>query len=239
MGEHYFQAEKINVKYGDIQVLWDVSFHAEKGEIIALIGSNGAGKSTSAKAVSGLVKTFSGSIRFNGAELTGGNCRSFIDHGIILCPEGRQLFPLMTVYENLEMGACSKESSAKKKETLVKIYTWFPKLKDRAKQTAGTLSGGEQQMVAFSRGMMGLPKLLIMDEPSLGLAPNIVDDIFKIAKKIAEESGITIILVEQDVRKALRLANRGYVLENGVINISGTAKELLSNEDVKKAYLGI
>lgn len=239
MSGHYFQADKINVKYGDIQVLWDVSFHAEKGEIIALIGSNGAGKSTSAKAVSGLVKTFSGSIKFNGAELTGGNCRSFIDHGIILCPEGRQLFPMMTVYENLEMGACSKESSQKKKETLEKIYSWFPKLKERAKQTAGTLSGGEQQMVAFSRGMMGLPKLLIMDEPSLGLAPNIVDDIFRIAKKVAEESGITIILVEQDVRKALRLANRGYVLENGVINISGTAQELLSNEDVKKAYLGI
>lgn len=239
MGEYYFQADRINVKYGDIQVLWDVSFHAEKGEIVALIGSNGAGKSTCAKASSGLVKTCGGSIRFNGAEMTGGNSRSFIDHGIILCPEGRQLFPQMTVYENLEMGACSKESAAKKKETIEKIYTWFPKLKERAKQTAGTLSGGEQQMVAFSRGMMGLPKLLIMDEPSLGLAPNIVDDIFRIARKVAAESGITIILVEQDVRKALRLADRGYVLENGIINIEGSAQELLSNEDVKKAYLGI
>lgn len=239
MGDSYFQVDKINVKYGDIQVLWDVSFHADKGEIIALVGSNGAGKSTSVKAASGLVKTFSGSIKFDGADLTGGICRNFIDHGIILCPEGRQLFPQMTVYENLEMGACSKESAAKKKDTIERVYSWFPKLKERANQTAGTLSGGEQQMVAFSRGMMGLPKLLLMDEPSLGLAPNIVDDIFRIAKQVSEESGLTIVLVEQDVRKALKLANRGYVLENGIINIEGTAQELLNNEEVKKAYLGI
>jgi branched-chain amino acid transport system ATP-binding protein len=239
MAGHYFEVDKINVKYADIQVLWDVSFHAEKGEIIALVGSNGAGKSTSVKAASGLVKTCGGNIRIDGHDITGGNCRSFIDHGIILCPEGRQLFPQMTVYENLEMGACSKEAEAKKKETLEKIFTWFPKLKERQKQMAGTLSGGEQQMVAFSRGLMGLPKLLMMDEPSLGLAPNIVDDIFRIAKKISEEDSLTVILVEQDVRKALKLANRGYVLENGVINIQGSAQELLSNEDVKKAYLGI
>ena len=129
--------------------------------------------------------------------------------------------------------------AAKKKDTIEKIYTWFPKLKERSKQMAGTLSGGEQQMVAFSRGMMGLPKLLMMDEPSLGLAPTIVDDIFKIAKRVAKESGLTIVLVEQDVRKALKLANRGYVLENGVINIKGTAEELLNNDEVKKAYLGI
>ena len=239
MAENYFQVDKISVKYGDIQVLWDVSFEAAKGEIIALVGSNGAGKSTAVKAASGLVKTCGGKIAFDGHDVTGGNCRSFIDHGIILCPEGRQLFPQMTVYENLEMGACSKEAEAKKKDTIEKIYTWFPKLKDRSKQLAGTLSGGEQQMVAFSRGMMGLPKLLMMDEPSLGLAPTIVDDIFKIAKRVANESGLTIVLVEQDVRKALKLANRGYVLENGVINIKGTAEELLNNDEVKKAYLGI
>lgn len=238
MAEHYFQVDKINVKYGDIQVLWDVSFEADKGEIIALVGSNGAGKSTSVKAAGGLVKTFSGSIKFNNTDLTGGNCRKFIDHGIILCPEGRQLFPNMTVYENLEMGACSKEASSRKKETIEKIYGWFPKLKERKNQMAGTLSGGEQQMVAFSRGMMGLPKLLMMDEPSLGLAPNIVDDIFRIAKKVTREEGLTILVVEQDVRKALRLADRGYVLENGVINIKGTAEELLANEEIKKAYLG-
>ncbi len=238
MGEKYFQVDKINVKYGDIQVLWDVSFEADQGEIIALVGSNGAGKSTSVKAAGGLVKVYDGHIRFDGKDLTGGNCRKFIDYGVILCPEGRQLFPNMTVYENLEMGACSKEAESRKKETIEKIYSWFPKLKERSSQMAGTLSGGEQQMVAFSRGMMGLPKLFMMDEPSLGLAPTIVDDIFRIAKKVAIEEGLTIVLVEQDVRKALKLADRGYVLENGVINISGTAQELMTNEEVKKAYLG-
>lgn len=238
MAERYFQVDKINVKYGDIQVLWDVSFEADKGEIIALVGSNGAGKSTSVKAAGGLVKLHSGSVKFNGTDLTGGNCRKFIDHGIILCPEGRQLFPSMTVYENLEMGACTKASIAKKKETIEKIYDWFPKLKERRNQMAGTLSGGEQQMVAFSRGMMGLPKLFMMDEPSLGLAPNIVDDIFRIAKRVAKEEQLTIVVVEQDVRKALKLADRGYVLENGIINIQGTSQELMANEDVKKAYLG-
>ena len=239
MGAYYLEIDKINVRYGDIQVLWDISFGAEKGEIIALVGSNGAGKSTSVKAASGLVPTCGGHIRIDGQDLTGGTCRKFIDHGIILCPEGRQLFPQMTVYENLEMGACSKESAAKKKDTIEKIFNWFPKLKERQKQMAGTLSGGEQQMVAFSRGLMGLPKVLMMDEPSLGLAPNIVDDIFRIAKQISKEDGLTVVLVEQDVRKALKLANRGYVLENGVINIQGSAQELLNNEDVKKAYLGI
>ena len=163
----------------------------------------------------------------------------FIDHGVILVPEGRQLFPSMTIYENLEMGASSKAAKAAKKDTIERIYNWFPKLKDRKNQLAGTLSGGEQQMLAFSRGMMGLPKLLIMDEPSLGLAPNIVDNIFSIAKEVAQESGLTIILVEQDVRKALRIANRGYVIENGQITVSGTAEELLNNDEVKKGVSGI
>ena len=238
MSGHYLEVDKINVKYGDIQVLWDASFYADKGEIVALVGSNGAGKSTTVKAVSGLVKISSGSVVFDGQHLEGGNCRKFIDHGIILCPEGRQLFPNMTVYENLETGACSKEAEAKKKETIADIFKWFPKLEERKNQMAGTLSGGEQQMVAFSRSMMGLPKVLLMDEPSLGLAPNIVDDIFRIAKKIATENGLTIIVVEQDVRKALKFADRGYVLENGVISISGTSDELMGNEEIKKAYLG-
>lgn len=238
MGNAFFKASGLNVKYGDIQVLWDVSFEAEKGEIIALVGSNGAGKSTSVKTVAGLIRHTSGSIVFDGNEIPGGNARAAIDAGIILVPEGRQLFPQMTVYENLEMGACSKMAESKKKETIEKVFHWFPKLKERRGQMAGTLSGGEQQMVAFSWGMMGLPRMLIMDEPSLGLAPNIVDDIFRIARQVAEETGLTILLVEQDVRKALRLANRGYVLENGVVNITGTAEELSNNEDVKKAYLG-
>ncbi len=238
MGEKYFEISNLNVKYGDIQVLWDVNFHAEKGEIIAIVGSNGAGKSTTVKTCAGLIKPESGKIAINGTELAGSSCRQFIDEGVILVPEGRQLFPEMTVYENLEMGASSKEAKNKKKETMEKIFTWFPILKERSKQLAGTLSGGEQQMVAFSRGMMGLPKLLMMDEPSLGLAPNIVDSIFSIAKSIARDSGLTIILVEQDVRKALKIANRGYVLENGQVTIEGTADQLMNDPDVKKAYLG-
>ncbi|PXV91618.1 branched-chain amino acid transport system ATP-binding protein [Lachnotalea glycerini] len=238
MTQKYFQVDRINVCYGDIQVLWDTEFYVDKGEIIAIVGSNGAGKSTIVKTCAGLIGIKSGSIYYNGAELAGKTSRQFIDLGVILVPEGRQLFPNMTVYENLEIGASSKEAKAKKKETVEKIFEWFPILKERKNQQAGTLSGGEQQMVAFSRGMMGLPKLLMMDEPSLGLAPNIVDNIFLITKKIAKEEGISIVLVEQDVRKALRIANRAYVLENGVVRITGTASELLSNAEVKKAYLG-
>lgn len=238
MGEKYFEVSNLNVKYGDIQVLWDVNFHADKGEIIAIVGSNGAGKSTTVKTCAGLIKPESGKIYMNGNDLAGRNCRQFIDQGVILVPEGRQLFPEMTVYENLEMGASSKEAKNKKKETIERIFTWFPILKERSKQLAGTLSGGEQQMVAFTRGMMGLPKLLMMDEPSLGLAPNIVDNIFSIAKTIARDSGLTIILVEQDVRKALKIANRGYVLENGQVTIEGTAEQLMNDPEVKKAYLG-
>lgn len=238
MAENFFEIQDLNVKYGDIQVLWDVNFHAAKGEVIAIVGSNGAGKSTTVNTCAGLLKAASGKVSIGGKELPTGNYKYFIDEGVILVPEGRQLFPGMTVYENLEMGAGSREAKKHKKETLEKVFQWFPKLAERKKQLAGTLSGGEQQMVAFSRGMMGLPKLLMMDEPSLGLAPNIVDNIFSIARQVAEEAGLTIILVEQDVRKALRIANRGYVLENGQITISGTAKELLNNPEVKKAYLG-
>lgn len=238
MADKYFEVQNLNVKYGDIQVLWNVNFHAAKGEIIAIVGSNGAGKSTTVKTCAGLLKASGGTVTMGGKELPSGNYRQFIDEGVILVPEGRQLFSGMTVYENLEMGAGTREAKKHKKETIEKVFSWFPKLAERKKQLAGTLSGGEQQMVAFSRGMMGLPKLLMMDEPSLGLAPNIVDNIFSIAGQVALEAGLTIILVEQDVRKALRIANRGYVLENGQVTISGTAQELLNNPEVKKAYLG-
>jgi branched-chain amino acid transport system ATP-binding protein len=238
MAEHYLNIQNLNVSYGSIQVLWNENMYVDKGEIVALVGSNGAGKSTTVKAIAGLVKRSSGSVTLNGEELPNGNCRGVIDKGIILCPEGRQLFPSMTVYENLEAGACTKEAQEKKAEMFDKVFTWFPKLKERRNQLAGTLSGGEQQMVALSRSMMGIPKVLMMDEPSLGLAPNIVDEIFNIAKTVSEKDGLTIILVEQDVRKALKIANRGYVVENGAINISGTSNELMNNPEVKKAYLG-
>ena len=239
MADKYFEVNNLNVKYGDIQVLWDINFYAKKGEIIAIVGSNGAGKSTTVKTCAGLVRAESGSIKMEGREIAKGTCRQFIDQGVILIPEGRQLFAGMTVYENLEMGASSPEAKKKKKDTMEQIFTWFPKLKERKNQLAGTLSGGEQQMVAFSRGMMGIPRLLMMDEPSLGLAPNIVDNIFSIAKGIAKESGLTIILVEQDVRKALKIANRGYVVENGQITLEGTAEQLMNDPEVKKAYLGV
>lgn len=238
MAERYFEVNNLNVSYGDIQVVWDESFYVNQGEIVAIVGSNGAGKSTTVKTCGGLIAPTSGSVRFCGTELAGQSAYKYIEQGVILVPEGRQVFAEMSVYENLEMGASSKEAKAKKKESIEKIYTWFPKLKERAKQFAGSLSGGEQQMLAFSRGMMGLPKLLMMDEPSLGLAPNIVNDIFAISKEIAVRDGLSIILVEQDVRKALKIADRGYVLENGKITIQGPADELLTNPDVKKAYLG-
>lgn len=238
MADKFFEVTDLEVKYGDIQVIWKESFYLDKGEIIAIVGSNGAGKSTTVGSCSGLIRPCGGSVKINGVEMAGQSTRKYIDQGVILVPEGRQLFPEMTVYENLEIGCSSKLAREKKKESLEKVYNWFPILKERAKQQAGSLSGGEQQMLTFSRGMMQLPKLLIMDEPSLGLAPNIVDNIFQIAKTIAKEEGLSIILVEQDVRKALKIANRGYVIENGKITIQGTAQELLNNPEVKKAYLG-
>lgn len=238
MKESFLTVQNINVKYGDTQVIWDLSFSLEKGQITSLIGSNGAGKSTTINAAAGLISPFKGKIFFEGEDITNKSCAEFIDRGIILCPEGRQLFPNMTVYENLELGACTTESKKKKKNTLEQIYNWFPILKERQKQLAGTLSGGEQQMVAFSRGMMGLPKVLLMDEPSLGLAPKIVDEIFKIAKNVSSTNGLSIAIAEQDARKALSLASNGYVIENGVVNVKGNSEYLLNNEDVKKAYLG-
>lgn len=238
MAEHFFEVKDLEVKYGDIQVIWKESFYVDKGEIIAIVGSNGAGKSTTVSACSGLISPCGGKVTVNGMDMTGATSRKYIDQGVVLVPEGRQLFPEMSVLENLEMGCTSAEAKKKMKQTLEKIYEWFPKIAERRTQMAGSLSGGEQQMVAFARGMMQLPKLLIMDEPSLGLAPNIVDNIFRISKEIAENSGLSIILVEQDVRKSLKLAHRGYVIENGRITIQGTAQELLSSPEVKKAYLG-
>lgn len=238
MAERILEVKDLEVKYGDIQVVWKENFYLDKGEIIAIVGSNGAGKSTTVSAISGLLTPCGGTVTVNGIDMTGQSTRKYIDQGVVLVPEGRQLFPDMTVYENLELGCSGKEAKRQKKESLEKIYSWFPILKERSKQKAGSLSGGEQQMLTFSRGMMQLPKLLIMDEPSLGLAPNIVDNIFQISKSIAQETGMSIILVEQDVRKALKIADRGYVIENGAITIQGTAQQLLNDPAVKKAYLG-
>ena len=228
----------LNAGYGSIKIIWDEAFEINDGEIVAILGSNGAGKTTTVRAITGLIKPVSGSVEFNGEDLSKKSSRHILDKGIVQVPEGRQLFTGMTCLENLEMGAFNKQLKADFKKNLEKCYTWFPKLKERASQIAGTLSGGEQQMVAVARALVGEPRLLILDEPSLGLAPNIVDDILKVVKELAE-TGVSVMLVEQDITKALAVADRGYVIENGCITLEGTAGELVTNEHVKKAYLGI
>ena len=233
------KVEKLNAGYGPVNILWDISFTLNDGEIVAILGSNGAGKTTMVRAITGMVKPTSGSVIFNGEEICKKSSRFILDAGIVQVPEGRQLFTEMTVLENLQMGAFNKETKEHFNENLEKCYTWFPNLKERAKQAAGTLSGGEQQMVAVARALIGMPKLLILDEPSLGLAPNIVDDILNVAKTLARETNISVLLVEQDITKALATADRGYVIENGRVALEGSAKDLSTNEHVKKAYLGI
>ena len=231
------ELKSVNVAYGGTQVLWDVDLHVDEGEIVSIVGSNGAGKTTIARVLSGLHHVKSGSILLKGEEIANKAPHVILGKGLVHIPEGRQLFTDMTVYENLELGAFSKEAKEKMKANLEQVYAWFPKLEQRSSQLAGTLSGGEQQMVAIARGYMSCPKLILFDEPSLGLAPNIVDQILEVAKDLAK-TGVTVVLIEQDVRKALRVSDRGYILENGRITLTGTAKNLLENADVQKAYLG-
>ncbi len=233
----YLEVERMNVAYGDTQVLWNISLGVEKGEVVAVVGSNGMGKTTIVRTISGLIPLKSGSIRFEGKEIGNRSCSDILSAGISHAPEGRQLFRDMTVYENLEMGAFGHAAAVRMGESLERVYGWFPKLRERQGQLAGTLSGGEQQMLAISRAYMSLPKLIMLDEPSLGLAPNIVDHILKVVKDLAGQ-GMTVILVEQDVRKALKISDRAYVVENGVIRMDGSARDLMNNEEVKKAYLG-
>ena len=233
------EVKNLNAGYGHVQILRNISFSVDDGEVIAVLGSNGAGKTTTVRAVTGMLKPKSGSVMLNGQELCGKSSRAILDAGIIQVPEGRQLFTEMTVYENLELGAFSDAAKTKLADSLNFCYSYFPKLKERSEQAAGTLSGGEQQMVAVARALIGLPKVLILDEPSLGLAPNIVDEILTVAHDMAVNQGVSIILVEQDVNKALKTANRGYVIENGHVVLTGTSRELQNNEHVKRAYLGI
>ena len=233
------KVEGLRAGYGAINILWDLSFTIGDGEIVAILGSNGAGKTTMVRAVTGMVRPSAGSVVFDGEELAKKSSRYILDKGIVQVPEGRQLFTEMTVLENLEMGAFNAATQAAFAKNLETVYHWFPKLRERAKQAAGTLSGGEQQMVAVARAIIGMPKLLILDEPSLGLAPNIVDEILAVASTMAKKDGISVMLVEQDITKALSCADRGYVIENGRIALEGTAQALSTNEHVKKAYLGI
>ena len=233
------KVEGLRAGYGSINILWDLSFEVREGEVVAILGSNGAGKTTMVRAITGMVRPSAGSVSFNGEDLARKSSRYILDKGIVQVPEGRQIFTDMTVLENLEMGAFNKPTREAFGKNLEAAYQRFPKLKERAKQAAGTLSGGEQQMLAVARALIGMPRLLILDEPSLGLAPNIVDDILEVASSMARNDGIAVLLVEQDITKALACADRGYVIENGRIALQGSASELSTNEHVKKAYLGI
>ena len=228
----------INVFYGDLQVLWDVSFEVKEKEIVVLVGSNGAGKSTTLKTISSLLTPKKGTIEFSGSRIDHVPANKIIEYGIVHVPEGRRLFPEMTVEENLIMGSLNGEAKHKRYDTMEYVYSLFPRLKERKKQTAGTLSGGEQQMLAVGRGLMSLPKLMMLDEPSLGLAPLLVQDIFNMVKMI-NEAGVTVLLVEQNVRQTLGMCNRAYVLENGRIVLEGRGCDLLENERVKECFLGI
>lgn len=228
----------IDVFYGDLQVLWDLSFEVWEREIVVLVGANGAGKSTTLKTVSGLLKPAKGTIAFDGVRLDTLPPDKVIRHGVVHVPEARRLFREMSVEENLVMGSLSPDAKRKRAQTMEWVYELFPRLKERRKQAAGTLSGGEQQMCAIGRGLMALPKVLMFDEPSLGLAPVLVQDVFEIVKRVNRE-GVTILLVEQNVRQTLALCDRAYVLENGRVVLEGTGKELSDNDHVKEAYLGI
>lgn len=229
---------KLNFSYGDMQVLWDVDLEVNQGEIITVVGSNGAGKSTTLKNISRLVKWNSGSITFNGTDLSRLEPHEVVEQGIVQVPEGRKIFPEMTVLENLRMGSFLKSCRKDRESNTEKVFQLFPRLKEREKQLGGTMSGGEQQMLAIARGLMANPRLLLLDEPSLGLSPLLVKNIFEIITEINRQ-GVTILLVEQNVFQSLRIANRGYVLETGRVVLTGKGEELLSNEHVKKAFLGM
>jgi len=237
-GEILLRVNNINVFYGEIQALWNVSLEIKEGEFTGVIGANGAGKTTLLRTISGLLKIKSGGISFRGEKIDNSECHLIVQKGISLVPEGRMLFPYMSVMENLEMGAFTVKSKEKIDETLELVFQLFPRLKERKDQRAGTLSGGEQQMLAIGRGLMSNPKLLMLDEPSLGLAPKLIIEVLNVLKKIHEE-GITLLLVEQNVQHTLDLVERAYLLENGRVTMESDAKSLKKSEIVKKKYLGL
>ncbi len=228
----------IDVFYGDVQALWEVSLTVNKGEIVALVGSNGAGKTTTLRTISGLLRPASGNIKLHGQRVDNLPAHRVLELGIAHVPEGRRLWPDMSVKDNIELGAFTREARKKRLQSLEWIYQLFPRVKERANQLAGTLSGGEQQMVAISRGLMSLPKLLMLDEPSLGLAPILVKEVFRTIRQINDE-GVTVLLVEQNVHLVLEFAHRGYVLETGRCVLEGKASDLISNPEIQQAYLGL
>jgi len=232
------EIDRIDVFYGRVQALRGESMQVDQGEVVALIGSNGAGKTTTLRTISGLQHPARGTIRFDGKDITREEPQNIVNLGICQSPEGRRLFTRMTVLDNLRMGAYTRRNQAEIKKDMDRVFELFPRLKERLNQVAGTLSGGEQQMCAMGRALMAKPKLLMLDEPSLGLAPILVETIFQIVREINAQ-GTPVLLVEQNATKALEVAHRGYVLETGVIVKTGTGKELLESADVQKAYLGM
>jgi branched-chain amino acid transport system ATP-binding protein len=229
--------ENLDFSYGDLQVLWDLSLQVNQGEIVTVLGANGAGKSTTLRNVSRLVRPSRGTITFDGHDLVKLESHQVVELGVIQVPEGRRIFPEMTVLENLRMGSFVKATRPDRERNIERAFSLFPRLAERQKQLGGTLSGGEQQMLAIGRGLMGNPRLMLLDEPSLGLSPLFVKNIFEIIKEINRQ-GTTILLVEQNVFQSLRISHRAYVLETGRVVLSGTGEELLGNEHVKKAFLG-
>ena len=234
----FLEVKEIDVYYGDMQVIFGLSLNVEEGEVVSIIGGNGAGKSTLLRTISGLMSPKRGEILFEGAPISRSEPADIVERGIIQVPEGRRLFTLMSIKDNLAVGAYSRRAEADAEKTLKEVYALMPRLQERENQVAITLSGGEQQMVAIGRGIMAKPKLLMLDEPSLGLAPILIKDIFETVRKIADQ-GTTVLLVEQDVMHSLRLSDRGYVLEHGRIVMEGPAAQLLEDPHVKTAYLGL
>lgn len=235
MSEQVLKIENLKVSYGGIEAVRGISFDVKAGEIVTLIGANGAGKSSTLRTISGLVKPVDGRVIFEGEDITAKNPTIIVSKGLVMVPEGRRIFPNLTVLENLKVGAYLRKDDLSR--DLEMVYSYFPRLKERSWQAGGTLSGGEQQMLAVGRALMARPKLLMMDEPSLGLAPIVVQGIFEIIKQI-HEAGTTVLLIEQNANMALHVADRAYVIENGMIAMEGTGKELLEDEKVRAAYLG-
>ena len=232
------EIRKLSFAYGDLRVLWDVDLEVRQGEIVTVVGGNGAGKSTTLRNVSRLVRPMSGTLRFQEQDLTRLESHQVVELGVVQVPEGRRIFPEMTVLENLRMGSYPRSTRADRGRNIERAFSLFPRLKERQKQLGGTMSGGEQQMLAIARGLMTNPKLLLLDEPSLGLSPLFVKNIFDIIAEINRQ-GTSILLVEQNVFQSLRIAHRAYVLETGRVVMTGSGQELLGNDHVKKAYLGL
>lgn len=233
------EVKNLEAGYGRMPAIEDVSFEVEKGQIVAILGSNGSGKTTTLKTVLGVVKATKGSVTYKGENLLGVPTHMMVQKGIAMVPEGRHLFPKLSILDNLMMGAYTVKDKAKIEETLNTIYNIFPILKERSSQLAGTMSGGEQQMVAIGRALMSNPEVLILDEPSLGIMPKLVDEIFEFIKKINKEMGVTIIIIEQNAEKTLAMADYAYVINEGVTAMSGSAAELMANDEVQKVYLGM